>query len=184
MGGRACRIRIRQGQGRLEMKMQQLRQGQGWLEMKMPQLRQGQGRLEMKMILAAAGWGYDPEHAGNIGSLFGNWGARAKEKGMRDHTDTVLNKNPAMVIGLAECQEATEEQLKKPGGKGDPMAAPHTLESRNSYQYQTCRPLEESTVLAAFRKQEGSSIAPVQELPTGPGNQRLIFNYNKKGQEK
>ena len=45
----------------------------------------------------------DAEHVGNIGWLFGNWGKRPKNLKMRNHLDTVLKKQPAMVIGLAEC---------------------------------------------------------------------------------
>ena len=45
----------------------------------------------------------DAEHVGNIGLLFGNWGKRPKSLKMRNHLDTVLKNQLAMVIGLAEC---------------------------------------------------------------------------------
>ena len=55
----------------------------------------------------------DADHVGNIGWLFGNWGNRPAKVNMRNHLDNVLKKQPAMVIGLAECQEATEMVLKR-----------------------------------------------------------------------
>ena len=70
----------------------------------------------------------DAEHVGNIGWLFGNWGKRPKDEKRRNHLDKVLKKQPAMVIGLAECQEESELVLArepaavavaaKPGAKG------------------------------------------------------------------
>ena len=46
----------------------------------------------------------DADHVGNIGWLFGNWGSRAENPKMREHIDKVLKKQPAMVIGMAECK--------------------------------------------------------------------------------
>ena len=45
----------------------------------------------------------DADHVGNIGWLFGNFGSRAENPKMREHIDELLKKQPAMVIGLAEC---------------------------------------------------------------------------------
>ena len=46
----------------------------------------------------------DADHVGNIGWLFGNWGKRPKNAGRRNRLDKVLKKQPAMIIGLSECQ--------------------------------------------------------------------------------
>ena len=103
----------------------------------------------------------DAEHVGNIGWLFGNWGLRAKDRQKREHVDEVLKKQPAMVIGLAECQKETEMVLQQ-----DPAAvaaAPKTqakskFTSRPEFQYLTFRGNEESSVLIAVRDQAGSAL--------------------------
>ena len=45
----------------------------------------------------------DQNHVGNIGWLFGNWGKRPSNANMRAHIDMVPKRNPAMIIGMAEC---------------------------------------------------------------------------------
>ena len=55
----------------------------------------------------------DADHVGNIGWLFGNWGNRPAKEAMRNHLDTVLKKQLAMVIGLAGCQRETESVLQR-----------------------------------------------------------------------
>ena len=51
----------------------------------------------------------------NVGWLFGNWGALPKQEGKRDKIEEVHKKQPAMIIGLAECNARTEAQLRMPG---------------------------------------------------------------------
>ena len=82
---------------------------------------------------------------------------------MRNHLDTVLKKQPAMVIGLAECQLGTEHVLKrepepaavavdpKPGRK-------RQFKHRPEFAYLTMRGAEEGSVLIAVRDQAGCAI--------------------------
>jgi hypothetical protein len=98
------------------------------------------------------------DHVGNIGWLFGNWGLLPKAAPMRAHIETVLKKNPAMVIGLAECQPESEELLSSPPSAGDPEAPPHSLESRNAYSYYTLRGKEPASVLAGLRCNLGGGL--------------------------
>ena len=84
----------------------------------------------------------DADHVGNIGWLFGNWGRRPRDREMRDHVDEVLKKQPAMVIGLAECQKETEMVLQQ--GPAAVAAAPKAqatskFTSRPEFQYLTFR---------------------------------------------
>ena len=46
----------------------------------------------------------EDERVGNIGWMFGNWGKRPASPKMKAHVDMALKRNPAMIIGLAECQ--------------------------------------------------------------------------------
>ncbi len=97
-------------------------------------------------------------HVGNLGWLFGNWGKRPRNLDMLMHLDRVLKRNPAMVIGLAECEEQSEQVLRSSGTNGDPAAPPHSLESRDSYEYLTLRGCEECSVLIGVRKQVGAAL--------------------------
>ena len=58
---------------------------------------------------------------GNIGYFFGNWGPRARDRALQANIDLQLKRNPAMVIGLAECERRTQEILDAP--PGEPYAA-------------------------------------------------------------
>ena len=103
----------------------------------------------------------DAEHVGNIGWLFGNWGKRPGNPKMRAHLDEVLKKQPAMVIGLAECQEATEMVLR--AVPATVTAAPKAqakskFKSRPEFQYLTMRGNEDSSVLIAVRDQAGCTL--------------------------
>ena len=103
----------------------------------------------------------DADHVGNIGWLFGNWGKRPTNVKMRNHLDTVLKKQLAMVIGLAECQEATEMVLKRvPAAEtAAPKAQANSkFKSRPEFQYLTMRGNEDSSVLIAVRDQAGCAI--------------------------
>ena len=100
----------------------------------------------------------DQNHVGNIGWLFGNWGKRPSNANMREHIDMVLKRNPAMIIGMAECCPQTEQVLRDQGADGDPHAARGSLESRHSYQYLTLRGNEESSVLIGIRNTQGNAL--------------------------
>ena len=103
----------------------------------------------------------DAKHVGNIGWLFGNWGKRPVHPKMGAHLDEVLKKQPAMVIGLAECQKETEMVLQQgPAAVADApkSQAKSKFTSRPEFQYLTYRGNEESSVLIAVRDQAGCAL--------------------------
>ena len=105
----------------------------------------------------------DADHVGNIGWLFGNWGKRPSLLKMRNHLDTVLKKQPAMVIGLAECQLETEHVLKREPDPAAVAADPkpgrkRRFENRPEFAYLTLRGKEEGSVLIAVRDQAGCAL--------------------------
>ena len=100
----------------------------------------------------------DAEHVGNVGWLFGNWGKLPRQADMRKHLQMELKRNPAMVIGLAECQLESEALLRAPGCEGDKNAPEGSLESRDSYRYLTLRGAEESSILIGIRQSTGNDL--------------------------
>ena len=110
----------------------------------------------------------DADHVGNIGWLFGNWGARPADAAMRNHLDTVLKKQSAMVIGLAECQQETESVLRRePSAVADAPSAvadaptPGVVDEfhlRPEFPYLTLRGNEHASVLIAVRDRPGSAL--------------------------
>ena len=103
----------------------------------------------------------DAEHVGNIGWLFGNFGSRAENPKMREHIDELLKKQPAMVIGLAECQSQTEEVLQREPAAVAANAtsgARRRFKDRPEFSYLTWRGDEEKSVLIGVRNQAGCSI--------------------------
>ena len=62
-----------------------------------------------------------------------------------------LKKNPAQIIGLAECQTATEELLRSTGAPGSAAVAADEFDKRHSYEYLTLRGAEDSSVLLGVR---------------------------------
>ena len=63
-----------------------------------------------------------------------------------------------MIIGLAECELASETLLRVPGEEGHPSAPPQSLQARDAYEYLTLRGSEESSVLIGIRKHMGSAL--------------------------
>ena len=57
-----------------------------------------------------------------VGWLFWNWGALPNDDYKRKRIELALKKNPAQMIALAECQEATARLLRDLGQKGDAAA--------------------------------------------------------------
>jgi hypothetical protein len=100
----------------------------------------------------------DGHNVGNMGWLFANWGNCPHNLQMRFHINTAMKKNPAMVIGLAECGREVEENLRSRGYEGDPSAPKHSLESRKGYEYLTLRGDEASSVLVGLRTEIGNSL--------------------------
>ena len=100
----------------------------------------------------------DAEHVGNVGWLFGNWGKLPRQADMRKHLQMELKRNPAMVIGLAECQLESETLLRAPGCEGDKNEPEGSLENRDSYRYLTLRGAEESSILIGIRQSTGNDL--------------------------
>ena len=101
-------------------------------------------------------------HIGNTGWLFGNWGKRPSNVQMREHLDNVLKKQPAMVIGLAECQQKSEDVLRAPPAAVAASAAADGhqpgFNCRQGYQYLTLRGNEECSVLVGVRQESGNTL--------------------------
>ena len=102
----------------------------------------------------------DADHVGNIGWLFGNFGSRAENPKMREHIDELLKKQPAMVIGLAECQADTENVLKREPSAVAGTATPEVcgFYLRPEFPYLTLRGKEHASVLIAVRDRPGSEL--------------------------
>ena len=81
---------------------------------------------------------------------------------MRQHLDEVLKKQPAMVIGLAECQVGSEEVLRSGpaavAASADAEGQACGFDSRPGYQYMTLRGDEEISVLVGVRQESGNTL--------------------------
>ena len=99
-----------------------------------------------------------PSHIGNMCWMFGNFGKNPHNDAMKQNIWWNLRTMPATIIGLAECQKATERLLNQPAHVANPSAVASTLESRDSYQYITTRGSEESTLLIGLRARMGSRL--------------------------
>ena len=82
---------------------------------------------------------------------------------MRDHLDTVLKKQPAMVIGLAECQLETEHVLKREPDPAAVAADPkpgrkRRFKNRSEFAYLTLRGQDTTSVLIAEQDQDGCAL--------------------------
>ena len=80
---------------------------------------------------------------------------------MRNHLDTVLKKQLAMVIGLAECQLKTERVLQREPAAVAVAAtagAKRRFKYRPEFPYLTLRGKEEDSVLIAVRDQAGCAL--------------------------
>ena len=100
----------------------------------------------------------EAEHVGNVGCFLGNWGKRPHNVQMRNHLDMALKRNPAMIIGLAECQRESEEVLRAPGWAGGEHAPKGNLECSDAFAYFTLRGNEESSVLIGIRQRTGNAL--------------------------
>ena len=60
---------------------------------------------------------------GNVGFFFNNYGGRATDKKIQSQIDRCLTRNPGTIIGLGECQAATEAMLRS-----TPERGPHDVE--------------------------------------------------------
>ena len=100
----------------------------------------------------------EDDTSGNISWSFLNNGKRAKHTGLREKMDITLKKNPGQIVGMAECEEETEEVLRSSGVPGDPTAPNGSMERRDSYEYLTLRGEEEDSNLLAVRRHVAVSL--------------------------
>ena len=116
-----------------------------------------------------------PEN-GNCGWAFANGGARAKNKAKQDYIDKVMKRVPAQILGLAECDQKTEEMLRAPGEpKGNTTAPAGSIEAvlnRESFQYLTIRGSEKQSVLLGVRKRNCRSLTLKDFLVLNEGTYR------------
>ena len=94
----------------------------------------------------------DRSDVGNIGWMFGNWGARARDEGVQTNIDLQIKRSPAQIIGLTECEALTEDILKQAAVAADPNAAAGSLRARPGFEYWTVRGDEEKSNMLAVRK--------------------------------
>jgi hypothetical protein len=103
--------------------------------------------------------GYNSRHEnGNTGWAFFNGGARAKNEDKQKYFDKVMKRSPAIILGVAECDAATDEMLCM---KGEPAVAPsgsaagiEAALARASHEYVTIRGDEPSSLLLGVRKNQ------------------------------
>ena len=107
---------------------------------------------------------------GNCGVFFGNWGQRTQQGqgGVQRNIDAQIKKNPCMIIGLTECEAATEQLLRASAVADAPASAvadapasavadapswegSGTLEGRPAFQYFTIRGEEQVSCLLGCR---------------------------------
>ena len=110
----------------------------------------------------------DAPGIGNVGWLFGNWGAMPSCKHMREGVELMLKNNPAQIIALAECGHEAGELLRAPGARGDPqlrlnntdpqLRGENELKSRDAYEYLTLRGQEKSSILIGVRANNGNNL--------------------------
>ena len=95
------------------------------------------------------------EDVGNVGWFFGKWGQRSSKQGVQQNIDAQIKKKTCQIIGLCECQEATEHLLQ-----ASTAVAEHgeTLTDRDGHEYLTIRGNEEVSVLLGVRSAVAESL--------------------------
>ena len=123
----------------------------------------------------------DRDDVGNIGFFFGNWGKRSSCKDMAGNMSDQLRKNPCTIVGLAECDAATEDVMRgnypeeAPSGGGSAVAELEAFASRENRNFTTIRHDEDSSNLLAIRQSDGTMEKLYWEVHfdgTFPGNKR------------
>ena len=69
-----------------------------------------------------------------------------------------MKRNPAMIIGIAECGETFEKTLREPGCQGNEHAPSKSLDRRDAFAYLTLRGTENNSVLIGVRERTGSAL--------------------------
>ena len=114
----------------------------------------------------------DRTDVGNIGWMFGNWGARASRKPIQENIDLQIKRCPAQVIGLCECQKATQDILEEPAVAGDPNEQ-WALQRRSGFEYLTIRGEEDKSNLLAVRKNMAEEITLLEWERRSEGEYRV-----------
>ena len=94
----------------------------------------------------------------NVGWLFGNWGKFPQRGQVRDRVDLVLKKQPAMIIGLAECDAKSEANLRLPSNDEPQSKVAESFEDRDSFEYLTLRGIEQASLLLGVRARSGNDL--------------------------
>ena len=109
-----------------------------------------------------AGVQNEGDHAGNVGYIFGNYGRMPASPDQRRDLERQIKRSPAMIVGLAECEEITAVLLQQPGEPKPAVAdVPPGFEKRESYEYLTIRGSEEISVLIGLRANTGNDLSLV-----------------------
>ena len=103
---------------------------------------------------------------GNTGWAFFNGGARAKLKAKQEYFDKVMKRSPAIILGVAECDAATDIMLCEKGEpsvetSGSAEGIDASL-ARASHEYITIRGSEQSSLLLGVRKNQCRSLELVE----------------------
>ena len=93
-----------------------------------------------------------------MGWLFGNWGEIQQKGTARARVDLVLKKQPARIIGLAECDAKSEANLLLPSKNEQQSTVAESFEGRDSFQYLTLRGTEQASVLLGVRARSGNDL--------------------------
>ena len=91
---------------------------------------------------------------GNCGIFFGNWGQRTQQgQGcVQGNIDAQMKKNPCAIIGLTECEAATENMLRASAVADErPWDETETFENRKAYEFHTLRGEEPVSCLLGCR---------------------------------
>ena len=98
-------------------------------------------------------WNNKPT-TGNSGIFFGNWGQRTQQGqgNVQGNIDAQIKKNPCAIIGLTECEAATENMLRASAVADErPWAETETFENRRAYEFHTLRGEEPASCLLGCR---------------------------------
>ena len=120
----------------------------------------------------------DNEYVGNVGWCFANFGNKPKDPIKAEKLEWALKKNPAQIIGMTECQQVTEDMLRRevPAVAGKRAATNDANEvhavagksageenakekkERSQWEYITMRGTEDNSNLLGVRNTLGARI--------------------------
>jgi len=111
---------------------------------------------------------WERSDVGNLGYFFGNWGQRAKDRALQANIDLQLKRNPAQIMGLAECELITQQILEAPpGGDYAAVAAQGATSSGSASSAAVAVPLDVNAALS--RREDGHFLTlRGREEPASP----------------